>query len=378
MVFVDAMPAAATTQPASDLGLLRVLRDDGYADSAFDPGLAPELLLRMHREMCRARVLDARMVALQRQGRIGFFGSSLGQEATPVATAFACEPGDWVFPALRESAMVLVRGLPLVRYLAQVFGTQEDLLKGRQMPSHISARSVNHVSWSSCIGNQLPHAVGAAWAAKRRGDRMVAIGLLGDGATSQPDFHSAMNFAAVLRAPCVLVCQNNQWSLTLPVSRQTASATLAIKARAYAMPGVRVDGNDVLAVYHAVHAACEQARGGGGPTFIEAVTFRMGAASTADDPTRYRSEAESREWATRDPIGRLAKHLRTLGVLDDVLEHTILEEIGDEISVAIAAVERQPPPERASLFEDVYFRPPWHLREQCQELLRHPPTPATR
>ena len=367
--------SAATAQQDPALGLKRVLRDDGHTDPATDPFLSPELLLRMHREMCRARLLDARMVALQHQGRIGFFGSSLGQEATPVAAALAAEPTDWIFPALRESAIMLVRGFPLVQYLGQVFGNRLDVLKGRQMPSHLSARSVKQVSWSSCVGTQLPHAVGAAWAAKKRGDSVVAIGFLGDGATSHPDFHAAMNFAAVFRAPCVLICQNNQWSLSMPVSRQTASATLAVKAKAYGMPGIRVDGNDVLAVYSVVSAACERARRGGGPTLIEAVTYRMGASSTVDDPTRYRSEAESREWASKDPIDRLAKHLRQLGALDDIIEESMMQELNEEISAAIVEAEQHAPPERASLFEDVYCEMPWHLREQCRELLRHSPSP---
>jgi pyruvate dehydrogenase E1 component alpha subunit len=363
----------ANSEPPPELGLRRVLRVDGTTDPETDPQLSPDLLWRMHREMCLVRVLDARMVALQRQGRIAFFGSSLGQEATPVATALASEPSDWVFPALRESAVMLVRGFPLVKYLAQVFGNRLDVLRGRQMPSHMSARSVNQVSWSSCIATQLPHAVGAAWAAKKRGESMVSIGFLGDGATSQPEFHAAMNFAAVFRTPCVLVCQNNQWSLSLPVSRQTASPTLAIKARAYGMPGLRVDGNDVLAVYSAVSAACRRARSGGGPTFIEAVTYRMGASSTVDDPTRYRSEAESQEWAAKDPIERLAKHLRHIGKLDDLLEQTIMQELNDEISAAVRQAEEQGPPERASLFEDVFAEQPWHLREQCVQLLKSAP-----
>jgi pyruvate dehydrogenase E1 component alpha subunit len=365
--------SAGESDPA--LGMLRVLRDDGSADPATDPLLPAERLLSLYREMSRARVLDARMVELQRQGRIAFFGSSSGQEAAPIATAFAIEPTDWVFPALRESALMLARGFPLAQYLAQVFGTRGDALKGRQMPSHVSSRSVNQVSWSSCIGNQLPHAVGAAWAAKKRGDPVVAIAFLGDGATSQPDFHAAMNFAAVFRTPCVFVCQNNQWSLAMPVARQTACPTLAVKARAYGMPGVRVDGNDVLAVYHAVSAACEQARRGNGPTFIEAVTHRRGASTTTDDPTRRLPGVDCPEWMTKDPIERLATHLRHQGVLDDVLEHTLMEEINDEVSAAIAHAEQEGPPERGSLFEDVYCHPPWHLRAQAQELLKQPPAP---
>jgi len=354
------------------LRMVRVLREDGKTDPETNPSLPSELLLRMHREMCRARVLDARMVQLQRQGRIAFFGSSAGQEATPVAAGFATEPTDWVFPALRESAIMLVRGFPVAQYLAQVFGNRADSLKGRQMPSHISSRSVNQVSWSSVIGTQLPHAAGAAWAAKMRGDRMVAVAFLGDGATSQPDFHAAMNFASVFRLPCVLVCQNNQWSLGMPVARQTASPTLATKAKAYAMRGVRVDGNDVLAVYRVVSEACGRARRGDGATFIEAVTHRRGPATTVDDPTRRPQHADCPEWLMQDPIERLAQYLRQQGALDDVLEHTLMEEINDEISNAVAEAEKLGPPERASLFQDVYCHSPWHLREQAQILLQCP------
>jgi pyruvate dehydrogenase E1 component subunit alpha len=357
-------------RPAVDpaLGLLQVLRDDGRADPTTDPVLASEQLVAIYRAMRRVRILDTRMVALQRQGRIGFYGSTTGQEASPIATAFAIEPGDWVFPALRESAIMLVRGFALTKYLAQVFGNDLDVLKGRQMPSHMSGREVHQVSWSSCIGPQVPQAVGAAWAAKLRGDKVVTVGFLGDGATSEPDFHNAMNFAAVFRAPCVMICQNNHWSISVPTSRQTASKTLAVKARGYGLPGVRVDGNDVLAVYRAVSDAAALARSGGGPTFIECVTYRMGAHSTSDDPSRYRSEEEVQAWAKKDPILRLRRHLVYLELLDDALDQKIEAEINEEISAAVAEVERHGPPAQGTLFDDVYAEPTWNLVEERAEL----------
>jgi pyruvate dehydrogenase E1 component subunit alpha len=358
------------------LGLFRVLDDEGVADPANDPRVSRETLVLMYREMRRMRVLETRMVALQRQGRIGFYGTCTGQEAPPIATAFATEKTDWIFPALRESAIMLVRGFPLSSYLAQVFGNSGDVLKGRNMPSHMAARSVNQVSWSSCIGPQIPQAVGAAWAAKIKGDRVVTIGFMGDGATSQPDFHNAMNFAAVFRVPCVLVCQNNHWSISVPTSRQTASKTLAVKARAYGMPGIRVDGNDVLAVYRVVKDAVDRARAGEGPSFIECFTYRMGAHSTSDDPTRYRSEEEVKRWAERDPIDRVRRHLELLGALDAAGALRIDAELNAEISVAIEAVEKLPPPPRESLFEDVYAEPSWNLREQRDELLALPKAPS--
>ena len=367
-----------TRDPASpsDLGLYRVLRDDGSADPATDPGMSAELLLRAYREMKRLRLLDARMILLQRQGRIGFYGACTGQEATPIAAALAIEPDDWVFQALRESVMMLVRGFPLSTYLAQIYGNSGDILKGRQMPSHMSGRQVNQVSWSSCLGPQLPQAVGAAWAAKLKGDKVVTLGFVGDGATSEPDFHAAMTFAGVYRVPCVIICQNNHWAISVPSSRQTASATFAVKGRAYGVPSIRVDGNDVLALYHAISDAVARARAGRGPTYIEALTYRIGAHSTSDDPTRYRSQDEVELWMQRDPQARLRRHLVHRGLLDDATDATLEEELNAEIAAAVTAIEALPPPDRETLFDDVYKELPWNLQEQRDELRRTPPAPA--
>ena len=363
-----------TTDPA--LGLFRVLRDDGTADPENDPLLSSEMLRRMYREMRRLRLLDERMILMQRQGRVGFYGACTGQEAVPIATGLALAEQDWVFPALRESAIMLVRGFPLRTYLAQVYGNSLDVLKGRQMPSHMSGRAVNQVSWSSCIGPQLPHAVGAAWAAKLKKDDVVTVGFMGDGATSQPDFHSAMNFAAVFKTPCVLICQNNQFAISVPAKRQTASETFAIKGHAYGMPSIRVDGNDPLAVYRAVSDAVALARQGGGPTFIECLTYRIGAHSTSDDPTRYRSQAEVEAWQKKDPIDRLRAYLVAQELLTDAEDAAMESEITAEILAAIAEVEPAEPPARETIFDDVYAELPWHLREQREELLRHPKAPT--
>jgi len=365
---------------APDLGLFRVLADDGSAIASADPRLPPEVLLRAYRELRRLRAIDARMVMLQRQGRVGFYGACTGQEAVPIATALALAPEDWVFPALREQSIMLARGFPLDRFVAQVFGNSADVLKGRQMPSHHSGRSVNQVAWSSCIGPQIPHAVGAAWAMKLRrakeGGHAIAVGFCGDGATSEPDFHAALNFAGVFQVPCVVVCQNNQWSISVPVDRQTASATLAVKARAYGVPGQRVDGNDLLAVYKVVQEAVDRARGGGGPTFIEALTYRIGAHSTSDDPTRYRSDAEVDAWRKKDPLDRLRKYLVERGLTDEARDAVLDEAIAKEVGEAVRAVEALPPPPRTSLFEDVYQDLPWHLAEQQAALEALPAVPS--
>jgi pyruvate dehydrogenase E1 component alpha subunit/2-oxoisovalerate dehydrogenase E1 component alpha subunit len=359
-----------------DIALLRVLRDDGSADPATDPLLPAEMLLRGYREMRRLRALDARMIAMQRQGRVGFYGAAQGQEAVPIATGLAVDEGDWVFPALREQSVMLVRGFPLRAFVAQVFGNAGDVLKGRQMPSHPSGRAVHQVSWSSCIGPQIPQAVGAAWAMRARKTNAVAVAFMGDGATSQGDFHAAMNFAGVWRVPCVLVCQNNHWSISVPTERQTASRTIAVKARAYGIPGVRVDGNDLLAVYSVMQAALETARTGGGPTFVEAVTYRMGAHSTSDDPTRYRSQDEVDEWAKKDPLERLRRHLVHLALVSDASDAELDKELAAEMTAAIDDVEKMPPPARESLVEDVYSDMPWHLREQLEELKKTSPPPT--
>jgi pyruvate dehydrogenase E1 component subunit alpha len=364
------MPLDLVKDDDADVALFRVLRDDGSADPAAGPPVEPAVLARAYREMRRLRILDARMILLQRQGRVGFYGAAQGQEAVPIAIGLVLAPGDWVFPALREQSVMLARGYPLDAFVAQIFGNRADVLKGRQMPSHQSGRRVNQVAWSSCIGPQIPQAVGCALAMKRSTEepRPIAVGFCGDGATSQPDFHSAMNFAGVFQAPCLLVCQNNGWSISVPTSRQTASRTIAVKGRAYGVPSVRVDGNDLLAVYVAARSAVRRARSGEGPTFLEAVTYRMGAHSTSDDPTRYRSNEEVEAWAKKDPLDRLRRHLALLGMTDDTRDEALDAELKEEVGAAIRAVEEQPPPPPESLLEDVYAELPWNLEEQAATL----------
>ncbi len=367
------------TVPADDpaLGLVQVLRPDGSLAPGAEPTpLSEDRLLALLRDMLRIRVLDERMLARQRQGKIGFFGTVTGQEAMPAAAAAVLREDEWVFPALRENAIMLARGFPLTKWIAQVYGNALDVQKGRQQPSHHAGRQVQQVSWGSCMATQFPHAVGAAWASKLRGERGKAfLGFIGDGATSEPDFHAAMNFAGVFRPPIVLVSQNNHWAISVPVARQTASATLAVKAHAYGLRSVRVDGNDVLALVQVLGEAMERARCGEGPTFIEALTYRIGAHSSSDDPRLYRSEEEVSHWRHKDPVERLERHLRRRGLLDEARREAIWKELDAEVREAIAQVEAAPPPSRDSMFEDVYATPPWPLREQRDEMRRHPPAP---
>jgi pyruvate dehydrogenase E1 component alpha subunit/2-oxoisovalerate dehydrogenase E1 component alpha subunit len=334
-------------------------------------GLSSAQLIEIYRAMLLIRTLDERMMTLQRQGRIGFYGACTGQEAACIGSAFALRPTDWIFPALREGAAMLLRGFPLVPYIAQVFGNRGDITKGRQMPSHQAARSVNQVSWSSCIGTQLPQAVGAAWAAKLKGEDAVVMAYMGDGATSSADFHVAMNLAGVSKAPVVFVCQNNHWSISVPSSRQTASESFAIKAKAYGFPGVKVDGNDVEAVHGAAAEAVERARGRGGPTLIEAETYRIGAHSSSDDPTRYRDSGEVEEWKARDPLDRLRRKLLASNIWNERRDQELRDSLLAEVNAAIGEAEKLPPPAPETLFEDIYADEPWNIAEQRRELLTH-------
>ncbi|MFQ5742560.1 MAG: thiamine pyrophosphate-dependent dehydrogenase E1 component subunit alpha [Acidobacteriota bacterium] len=366
---------------STQVPIRQLLPTDGEVDAplqvASDLGLDSNDLVSIYRAMSLIRLLDQRMLNLQRQGRIGFYGAAGGEEAAVVGSAYGLRASDWIFPALRQGGAALMRGLPLTNYMAQCIGNAADPTGGRQMPCHYSSREAPFVSMSSCIGNQLPQATGAALAARIRGDDTVVMGYMGDGATSEPDFHVALNFAALFGAPVVFFCQNNQWAISLPAARQTASDSLAIKADAYGMPGVRVDGNDALAVYQASHEAIERARGGGGPSLIEAVTYRLGGHSSSDDPGRYRQEQEVTQWQARDPLPRLRRFLEGAALWDAGREASLEAELSTRIDEAVGAVEPVPPPPIESLFEDVYSEMPWHLREQRDQLMGSTPDTGT-
>jgi TPP-dependent pyruvate/acetoin dehydrogenase alpha subunit len=354
-------------------GLLRILDEDGKADPAELsrlPALQPERLMAIYQAMVRIRTVDERLMAMQRQGRIGFYAEARGQEAAVIGSVAAMEPDDFVVPAHRELGGALYRGLPLRAFIAQLFGNANDIAKGRQMPVHPGTpRALNFLPPSSCVATQLPQATGIAWAAKLMKKKTVVLGYLGEGATSAEDFHTGMNFAAVYRTPAVFLCQNNQWAISTPASAQTASETFAVKALAYGMPGVRVDGNDVLAVHAATREAVDRARRGEGPTLIEAVTYRLGAHSSSDDPSRYR-EDRSDEWTRRDPITRFKAWLSSRKILDDAQDAALREATEAEIREAVAAEEGAPPPSIDTLIEDVFAEPTAALREQLADLKR--------
>lgn len=348
-------------------GLFRVLAPDGRRIGPA-PSLAGEDLAHLLEAMIRIRVLDQRMLMAQRQGRIAFYGTATGQEGAVIGSAAALAPEDWIFPGLREQGALLLRGYTIREYLLHLTGRAGDTLRGRQMPCHPSERRFRFVSMSSCIGTQIPHATGAALAAKHRGDGTVVAAYFGDGATSEPDFHTGLNFAGVWKVPCVFVCQNNQWAISVPFARQTASDGIAVKAEAYGMEGYRVDGNDVLAVHEAMRLGVERARRGEGPSLLECVTYRIGAHSSSDDWTRYRPEDEVRRWLEKDPIERMRRYLESRGLWDEDHGRALEERITREIQAALQEVESLPPPDTDTLFEDVYATPPPHLAAQRERL----------
>ncbi len=347
----------------------QILRADGsLADKSLEPDVPERDVVAMYQAMRIARLLDERCMILQRQGRIAFYGASTGEEAAVIGSAYALRSDDWIFPALRQSGALLMRGFSLEKYFLHMFGKAGSVEKGRSMPMHFSDRAENVVTWSSSMATQLPHAVGMAWAARHKGSDAIAMGYLGDGASSEGDFHAAMNFAGVWKAPVVFVCQNNQWAISVPFARQTASASVAAKAAAYGFDARRVDGNDVLACHAAARDAVAKARGGGGPTLIEAVTYRMLGHSSSDDPTRYRSADEVAAWAARDPLARCRRHLAAHGAWDDLREDALVADATARILDAIARAEAAPAPEPRTLVEDVFADVPWHLEREISDL----------
>ena len=350
-------------------GLFQLVAEDGSFDPADVASLDKEQVLALFRGMVAIRVIDERMIALQRQGRIGFYGEARGQEASVVGAAAALEPRDWLVPALREAGAGLFRGMPLSSYVAQILGNSNDVCKGRQMPCHPCDKERNYVVMSSVVSTQIPHAVGIAMAMKITGTDQVCMGFMGDGGTSEGDFHVALTFAGVQNAPAVLICQNNQWAISTPGDEQCAAETIAIKGLGYGIESLRADGNDVLAVHELVKYAVEKARRGEGPSFIELLTYRVSAHSTSDDPSRYRDESVTEVWRERrDPIDRQRAFLAAKGWLSDSEFEAMQAEIEQQVRDVVAEQEAAGLPPLDSIIEDVFAEPTWLLREQLSEL----------
>ncbi len=314
------------------------------------------LLWTAYRWMRTARALDDRMVALQRQGRVGFYGPATGQEAVSIAAGLAVHENDWVFPGLREQLVALVRGHPLGTYMHHLFADARDPALGRQMPCHPTAREVRYVSMSSCVGTQISQAVGCAYASRLRREDAVALAFFGDGATSVNDFHAGMNFAGVYHLPVVFCCTNNQWAISLPVAQQSHVDQLSEKAAAYGFSGRRVDGSDFIECYLQLAQALDAARSGGGPSMLEFLVYRMSAHSTSDDPSRYQPVDWKRQALQHDPVLRLEQLLGALGMLSqDILRETD-RQIDATLREAISQAEATSPPGPETLELDVLAR----------------------
>ncbi|HHI79036.1 MAG TPA: pyruvate dehydrogenase (acetyl-transferring) E1 component subunit alpha [Planctomycetes bacterium] len=344
--------------------LFSILEEGGHVAKGKDPKIPKDELIRLYRAMITTRIMEERALNLQRQGRIGFYVPCKGQEASHIGTAYALKDSDWVFPAYRQPGIMILRGAPMQQIVDEWYGNEGDICKGRQMPVHYSFRQIHFVSISSPIGTQMTQAVGAGMAAKYRKEDTVFMTYCGDGGTSENDFHCSLNFGGVYKAPVVFVVENNQWAISTPLETQTASETLASKAEAYGIPGVRVDGNDILAIYQVTKEAVDRARRGGGPTLIETLTYRVGPHSSSDDPSRYRDDAEVQSWMDKDPIERLKAYLKKKRWWSQEMEDEIRETARSEINAAIRNAEEKKPPSISSMFEDVYLEKTTQLVEQ--------------
>ncbi len=351
--------------------LVRVLDDDGRAVGPWDPRLDPDTLRKMLKDMKTVRVFDDRMYRAQRQGKTSFYMKCTGEEAIAVAAATAMDPEDMHFPTYRQQGLLVARGYPLVTMMCQIYSNGGDPLHGRQLPIMYSDRKHGFFSISGNLGTQYPQAVGWAMASAIKGDSRIAMGWIGDGATAEGDFHSALTFAAVYQAPVILAVVNNQWAISSFSGLAGAEqATFASRAVGYGVAGLRVDGNDALAVYAAVRWASERARTNGGPTLIEFFTYRAEGHSTSDDPTGYRPKGEPDVWPLGDPIDRLKAHLVGLGEWDDNRDKALDGEIDATVRAAQKQAEQQGILSQqgfdniSSMFDDVYADVPWHIAEQ--------------
>src|SRR5256884_4213786 len=325
------------------------------------PDFSAERMLSLYRFMQLGRVFSNKIIALQRQGRATTFGSLVGQEATAVGLAAPMQPQDWLATSYREIASLFVKGVPVptVTYSFRGFTPPNWPAEKHCLPVQI------------VIGTQMLHAVGLAMAAKIAGDPVVAVGVCGDGATSEGDFNEALNFAGVYQAPVVLVVQNNGWAISVPRHKQSAATTLAARGAGFGIPAKLVDGNDILAVYDTMQEAIERARSGQGPTLVETLTYRIGAHTTADDPTRYRDPVEVEGWRAKDPIVRFQKFLIARDLLNEQRAQQIVEELEEEVNEAVRVAEAKPPMAPDSFFGHTMANLSPRLEEQRADLLRY-------
>lgn len=371
----EACPAAETNPLCTDL--VRVLGEDHQAHGPWNPRLAPEALRAMLRDMALTRAFDERMYRGQRQGKTSFYMKCTGEEATSIAAAHALASDDMVFPSYRQQGILIARGYPLLEMINQIYSNRGDKLKGRQLPIMYSSRAHSFFTISGNLATQVPQAVGWAMASAIRHDSRIAATWLGEGSTAEGDFHSGMTFAAVYNAPVIFNVINNQWAISsFSGFAGSERTTFAARAIGYGIAGLRVDGNDPLAVYAAERWAADRARSNNGPTLIEHFTYRAEGHSTSDDPSQYRSAHEREEWPLGDPIMRLKQHLIAIGEWSEDRHAEMDLALAEEVKAATREAEKNGILGHGlhhpfhTMFEDVFEELPWHLEEQAEQAIR--------
>lgn len=330
--------------------------------------ISNEVLLRGYQTMLVTRHVDERMIILQRQGSISFAMSSLGEEACAVASAAALQLSDWMYPQYREPGIMFWRGYTPLQYIQHMFCNSQDPILGRQMPNHFGSRELNVVTVSSPLATKIPHAAGCAYAMHLQGEKSVAIVYFGEGTSSKGDFHAGLNIAALRKCPVIFFCRNNGYAISTRCNYQFTNEGVAEKGASYGIESVRVDGNDFFAIHEAVSKARKHCLSGQGPVLIEAMTYRMGAHSTSDDPSAYRKDKEVELWKPRDPVLRLFHYLKHKKLWDAKRDQAFLEEIKKQVDEAITIAKETPPPPLDSIITDVYFETPDYLREELNEV----------
>jgi len=351
-----------------DIQTISYLNEEGQLADSYKGKIADDILLKGYQAMCLTRHMDERMITLQRQGTISFALSTRGEEACAVASAAALSNDDWMQYQYREAGIVFWRGLSPQQYIHQMFGNAKDILHGRQMPNFTGSRAINVVTGSAPIGSKIAHAAGNAYAMKLLKEKAVTICYFGEGATSEGDFHAGLTFAAVKKVPAIFFCRNNGYAISTPASKQFATDGVAPQGIGHGIKSYRVDGNDFVAIYETVALAKEECLKGDGPVLIEAMTFRMGAHTTSDDPTRYRASDDTQCWEKKCPILRLKCFLESKKVWDQEKEQALQQKIKADIDAAIEIAKNTEKPALRTLFEDVYFEVPPDLEEQYKQL----------
>ena len=355
-----------------DIPMLQILQADGVPHAEADvPQIEQPLASKMLHSMQYIRILDERMVAAQRQGRISFYLACTGEEASTVGSAAALEPQDMIMSQYREQGALAFRGYSTEQFMNQMFSNQLDANKGRQMPIHYGVKELNFMTISSPLATQIPQASGYAYGQKMAGQDAITICYFGEGAASEGDFHAGLNMAAVLKCPVIFFCRNNGYAISTPSEEQFAGDGIASRGIGYGIKTIRVDGNDVLAVYAATQTARKLALAENCPVLIEAMTYRLAAHSTSDDPSGYRSKDEEARWRAKDPVLRLAAWMQAQGWYDDEQNKAFLEQTRQEVLNELKRVEKVPVCVIDEIITDVYDTPPWHLQEQLSQLKAH-------